>query len=155
LIGRPIGDLLPAGKWGSGEAGMTGAGRRIPFAGLFASAGKAPADKREMDWRRAMSDHVAYALLVYTSLQIFMTMGAFRSQDGSLMPYLALIVLVIAIIPACRRFEERWSRLSDTEAASPEFGHQFRRDRLALWLLAIGLPLLLTGMFKALATLIS
>ena len=26
--------------------------------------------KRGRDWRKAMSDHVAYALLVYTALQI-------------------------------------------------------------------------------------
>jgi hypothetical protein len=106
-----------------------------------------------VDWRRKMSDHIAYALLVYTTLQIFVTMRALQSEGSSLLPYLALIVLVIAIIPACRRFERRWNRLSDAQAHDPVFARNFRRDRLLLWLLAVGLPFLLTGMFKGLAML--
>ena len=30
------------------------------------------------DWRKAMSDNVAYALLIYTGLQIFLTMNAIK-----------------------------------------------------------------------------
>lgn len=110
---------------------------------------------RPIDWRRKMSDNIAYALLVYTALQIFVTMGALKAQEGSLLPYLALIVLVGAIIPACRRFERRWNRLSDEQAADPSFASYYRRDRLALWLLAIGLPFALTGLFKGVALLAS
>lgn len=106
---------------------------------------------RPLDWRQRMSDNIAYALLVYTALQIFVTMGALRGQSQSLLPYLALVVLVGAIIPACRRFERCWNRLSDDQAADPALDRQFRRDRLALWLLAIGLPFMLTGTFKLLA----
>jgi len=105
------------------------------------------------DWRRKMSDNIAYALLVYTALQIFVTIGALKAEDGSLLPYLALIVLVVAIIPACRRFEARWSRLDDEHAHDPAFARRYRRDRLVLWLLAIGLPFGLTALFKALALL--
>jgi len=105
------------------------------------------------DWRRKMSDNIAYALLVYTALQIFVTIGALKAEDGSLLPYLALIVLVVAIIPACRRFEARWSRLDDEQAHDPAFARRYRRDRLVLWLLAIGLPFGLTALFKALALL--
>ena len=106
---------------------------------------------RPVDWRRKMSDNIAYALLVYTALQIFVTMGALRGDGASLLPYLALIVLVVAIIPACRRFENRWNRLSDVQAADPSLAPFYRRDRLMLWLLAIGLPFVLTGLFKGLA----
>jgi hypothetical protein len=114
----------------------------------------APGERiRLVDWRRKMSDHIAYALLVYTSLQIFVTMGALRSEGSSLLPYLTLIVLVGAIIPACRRFERRWNRLSDEQAADPEFARFYRRDRMALWLLAIGLPFAITAMFRGLALL--
>lgn len=108
---------------------------------------------RPVDWRRRMSDNIAYALLVYTGLQIFVTMGALKGEGGSLLPYMALIVLVAAIIPACRRFEKRWNRLSDEQAHDPALRSYFRRDQLWLWLLAIGLPFLLTGMFKGLAIL--
>lgn len=104
-----------------------------------------------VDWRRRMSDHIAYALLVYTALQIFVTIGALKVQGGSLLPYLALVILVVAIIPACRGFEARWNRLSDAEAHDPARAPAYRRDRLALWLLAIGLPFALTAVFKALS----
>lgn len=103
------------------------------------------------DWRRKMSDHIAYALLVYTALQIFVTVGALKSAGGSLLPYLALVILVIAIIPACRRFEARWNRLTDEQAHDPALAPYYRRDRLLLWALAIGLPFALTGLFKGLA----
>jgi len=100
-----------------------------------------------------MSDNIAYALLVYTALQIFVTMNALKAEEGSLLPYLALVVLVGAIIPACRRFERRWNRLSDEQAADPALRGYYRRDRLTLWLLAIGLPFALTALFKGLALL--
>jgi hypothetical protein len=108
---------------------------------------------RLIDWRRKMSDNIAYALLVYTSLQIFVTMGALHGQGGSMLPYLALIILVGAIIPACRRFERRWNRLSDEQAADPGFARFYRRDRLTLWLLAIGLPFAITALFRGLSLL--
>lgn len=103
------------------------------------------------DWRRRMSDHIAYALLVYTALQIFVTIGALKARGGSLLPYLALVILVVAIIPACRRFEARWNRLDDVQAHDPALAPAYRRDRLALWLLAIGLPFALTALFRGLA----
>src|SRR5690606_31630062 len=109
--------------------------------------------KRKLDWRRRMSDNVAYALLVYTGLQIFVTMGALEVGHTSILPYFALIVLVAAIIPGCRMFEKRWEGLSDSQAANPELADRFRRDRLVLWLLAFGLPLALTGLFKGIQAL--
>jgi hypothetical protein len=111
------------------------------------------AETRLVDWRRKMSDHIAYALLVYTGLQIFVTMGALKDESGSVLPYLALIMLVIAIIPACRSFERSWNKISDAEAHDPDMAPAFRRDRNLLWLLAIGLPFAITAMFKGLALL--
>ncbi len=110
---------------------------------------RAAAPERANDWRKAISDHVAYALLVYTGLTIFMTVKAMSLGFSSILPYIALIVLVAAIIPACRWFEKRWAGLSDDEAADPDYAGAFRRDTVLLWLLAIGLPVLLTGIFKA------
>lgn len=108
-------------------------------------------DARPADWRRRMSDHIAYALLVYTALQIFVTMGALKGEGGSVLPYLALVVLVAAIIPACRRFERRWNRLTDEQAHDPALAGYYRRDRNTLWLLAIGLPFALTALFRGVA----
>jgi hypothetical protein len=108
----------------------------------------------KLDWRRKMSDHVAYGLLVYTGLQIFVTMSALKVGQGSILPYFALIVLVVGIIPGCRMFERRWEALSDSEAANPELADRFKRDRLLVWLFALGLPFALTGIFKGVEALL-
>ena len=109
--------------------------------------------QRKLDWRKRMSDNVAYALLVYTALQIFVTVHALKSSSSSLLPYLALVVLVAAIIPACRAFEGRWMGISDEAAADPAFAGAYRRDQAVLWIMAIGLPFALTGIFMVLASL--
>ena len=115
------------------------------------SAGTQKRSGRKLDWRRKMSDNVAYALLVYTGLQIWVTMGTLKNGSGSVLPYFALIVLVAAIIPGCRMFEKRWDALGDGEAANPELRDRFRRDQIWLWLCAIGLPFALTGLFLGIA----
>ncbi|KWV93952.1 hypothetical protein [Erythrobacter sp. AP23] len=106
------------------------------------------APERKRDWRKAMSDNVALALLVYTGLQIFVTVHAMKQGSSSILPYLALVVLVAGIIPACRWFERRWVGLGDEEAADEALKPSFRRDQLLLWLLAIGLPFSLTAFFN-------
>lgn len=103
---------------------------------------------RPRDWGKAMSDHVAFALLVYTSLQIFLTVKAMTAGFSSILPYLALVVLVAAIIPACRSFEKRWTRRSEAERADESLAGEFRRDTIYLWAMAILLPVALTGIFK-------
>lgn len=106
------------------------------------------------DWRKSMSDHVAYALLVYTALQIFVTVHAMKQGSHSILPYFALIVLVAGIIPACRKFEGRWIHISDEQAHDPGLLDAFRHDIIRLWALAIGLPFVLTALFKAITALI-
>jgi len=112
--------------------------------------GQAQAAGHVRDWRKAMSDHVAYGLLAYTALQIFVTVKALAEGAPGLLPYLALIVLVAGIIPVCRWFEKRWAGLDDTQAADPAFAPEFRRDVAAMWALAIGLPFGLTLIVKML-----
>ncbi|MEL7217493.1 MAG: hypothetical protein AAGK01_03575 [Pseudomonadota bacterium] len=114
---------------------------------------KEATDARKRDWRKAMSDHVAYALLVYTALQIFVTVKALEGGSASILPYAALVILVAGIIPACRWFEKRWAKLDDDQAADIALSGAFRRDTIALWMGAIGLPFLLTAIFKAIAAL--
>jgi hypothetical protein len=105
---------------------------------------------RVLDWRKRMSDNVAYALLVYTALQIFVTTQALRETGSSALPMMALVVLVAAIIPWCRRFEKRWESIGEANACDPQLKPRFRRDQIVLWALAIGLPFVLTGLCKAL-----
>jgi hypothetical protein len=109
---------------------------------------------RARDWRRAMGDHVAYGLLVYTALQIFVTVKALSEGTSGLLPYLALIVLVAGIIPALRWFERRWTGLDDAQASDEALAPAFRRDVIGLWLLAAGLPFALTLLFKALLAIV-
>jgi hypothetical protein len=110
--------------------------------------------RKATDWKRRMSDHVAFALLIYTGLQIFVTMGALRSEHGSIMPYFGLVLLVAAIIPGCRLFEKRWERLADTDAPREELAPLFVRDVIVLWVAAIGLPFVVTGIIKVMLQLL-
>lgn len=103
----------------------------------------------DVDWTRRMSDHIAAALLVYTGMHIFVTMQALNGHHGSILPYFGLVFLVAAIIPACRLFEKRWERLAASGEIDAELSWQFKRDRMALWIAAIGLPLLVTALVKA------
>jgi len=112
-------------------------------------AAPAASEARRRDWRKAMSDHVAYGLLAYTGLQIFVTVKALSEGTSGLLPYLALIVLVAGIIPALRWFERRWVSLDDAAAEDETYAPAFRRDVTALWLMAVGLPFALTLVFKA------
>ncbi len=101
------------------------------------------------DWSKRMSDNVALGLIVYTGLQIFVTVEALKDGVSSTVPYFALILLVGAIIPACRWFEKRWKNLPELKAHDESLRGAFRRDQLMLWAIAIGLPFVLTALFKA------
>lgn len=109
------------------------------------------ADHVAKDWRRRISDNLAYGLLTYTGLQIFVTMKQLKEVSNSMLPYLALVVLVGAIIPAARMLERHWDRLDDVEALDPVHACRFRRDRMIIWLSAIGLPFLLAGLARGFA----
>ena len=92
--------------------------------------------RRKLDWRKRMSDNIAYGLLVYTALQIVVTVHALKTGSASL----------------CRTFEGRWMGISDEAASDPAYARAYRRDQALLWLCAIGLPFVLTGIFKALVS---
>lgn len=113
------------------------------------TADTSPQTGRATNWRSKVSDHVAYSLLVYTGLHIFVTMSALKSGGGSLLPYFALVVLVVAIIPALRMLEMRWQRFAASDASDDELQPHYRREMAMLWAAAIGLPLLLTFVAKA------
>jgi hypothetical protein len=108
-----------------------------------------------IDWRRGMSNTVAYALLTYTGLQIVVTMDAMSNGSTSMLPLFALVVLVAGIIPLFRHYERQWQRLDDRAAADPARRPLFRRDQLSVWLFAIGLPFAVTGLFRAFGSLLA
>ena len=106
---------------------------------------------KAVDWRKAMSDNVAYALIVYTGLQIFLTVEAIRETGLRSLAMVCLIILVVAIIPACHKLDKRWRDLSESDAHDRALASAYRRDRILLWLVAIGLPFALTLLFRAVA----
>ena len=114
-------------------------------------AGDKAVDWRGVDWRKGMSDNVAIALIVYTALNIFLTVGAIKETGLKSLAMVCLILLVAGIIPACRRFEKRWRDISDEAAHDRALAGAYRRDQAMLWLLALGLPFGLTMLFKAAA----
>lgn len=107
----------------------------------------------KVDWRKKMSDNVAYGLLVYTGLQIFVTMHEIQGSSASILPLFVLVVLVAAIIPLFRHFERRWEHLTDEQAHNMAYKAAFRRDQIRVWLLAAILPLVITGAYRALSLL--
>jgi hypothetical protein len=112
------------------------------------STEEADKGRKPIDWKKRISDHVAFALLAYTGLQIYVTMGALRSEHGSILPYFALVLLVVAIIPGLRLLERRWERLADSGARREQLTALYRRDLVTLWVAAIGLPFVVTGIVK-------
>lgn len=108
------------------------------------------AKSKPVDWRKAMSDNVAIALIVYTGLNIFLTVDAIKDTGLRSLAMLCLIILVAGIIPACHKLEKRWREISDEAAHDPALAGAYRRDQALLWVLALGLPFALTFLFKAL-----
>jgi hypothetical protein len=107
----------------------------------------------ESVWEKRISNHVAYALLAYTGLQIFVVMGAIKGEGMSILPYLGLIALVGIVIPLCRRVEKRWQRLTRSGASEAELTAAYSSDRLGIWLFAIGFPFAFVLLVKGLAAL--
>ena len=104
-----------------------------------------------VDWRKSMSDNVAYALIVYTGLQIFLTVDAIKETGLRSLAMACLVILVAGIIPACHKLDKRWRDLSESAAHDGTLAGAYRRDQILLWLLAIGLPFALTALFRAMA----
>ena len=105
---------------------------------------KTAADTRpEADWPAAISDNIAWALLITTALLIFITMPKMKHAFDGIAVYLLLVIMVGAFIPVLRFFEKRWTDIDDAKAHDPALKGAFRRDQVALWLLTVGVPMLL------------
>ena len=130
---------------------MGTSGPRIPAA----ISPSARATRIEAAHKR-ISNAVAYGLMVYTALQIFLTMRALEKADNTLLPMLALVALVGAIIPLYRRMEKKWDAmaafLADDRAALDQ---ALRRARLTIWAVSIGLPLLVTVVIEGILAMVA
>jgi hypothetical protein len=108
----------------------------------------AAATAKPLTWSQKMSNHIAYALLTYTGLQIFVGMSAIKGDSRSILPYFALVALVALVIPACRNFERRWEHMANNDDMA--YARLFRRDTILLWCAAIAFPFIVAGTAKIL-----
>ncbi len=116
----------------------------------FDEAAKADHEDDTPNWQRKISNHIAYALLAYTALQIFVVIGELGGHDGgmSMLPYLGLVVLIGLVIPVCRKFEKIWERRLESGMSQEAIARQYKFDRIMIWLTAIGFPFLLVAIFR-------
>lgn len=91
-------------------------------------------------YSKRMSDHVAYALVLYTLLLIFLVTPTMKSEGTSIFPYFLLVLFVAAVIPAAHGLEKRWQRLQADDSGDGSLDGRFTADRIKLWVAAIGIP---------------
>jgi hypothetical protein len=94
--------------------------------------------RESASYAKLMSSNIAYALVLYTLVLIFLVAPQMESKGMSILPYFTLVALVAAVILPCRNLERRWNALD--ERALPETRRLFWRDAIFLWVFAIGIP---------------
>jgi hypothetical protein len=105
-------------------------------------------------YAKRMSDHVAYALVVYTLMLIFVVTPSMESDGASILPYFILVVFVGMVIPACRGLEKRWQRLQVSELGQDNLNSRYSFDRIKLWVAAIGIPIIISFAFRGIAAVV-
>ncbi len=95
---------------------------------------------------KKMSGHIAYALVVYTLMLIFMVAPVLEGQGTAIWPYLLLVVMVAAVILPCRNLERRWQSVVGDQGEG-----RFRLDVVGLWIAALGLPCLMMFGIRAIS----
>lgn len=99
-------------------------------------------------YSKRISTHIAYALVVYTLMLIFLVSPTLEGSGTEIWPYFLLVALVAAVILPCRNIERHWQKLDDRGA---DLEMHFTMARLKVWLSAIGIPVGLMLMFKSMA----
>lgn len=113
----------------------------------MAKAEHAKHSRVHKSYAKRMSDHIAFALVVYTLALIFVTSPTMESKGTSILPYMMLVIFVAAVIPACRNLERRWTVLEASELSDGGLETRYNIDRAKLWMTAIGVPFLLAFIF--------
>jgi predicted ABC-type exoprotein transport system permease subunit len=98
-------------------------------------------------YSKRMSDHVAFALVIYTLALIFLVTPTIESGGTSIFPYFVLVLFVAAVIPLCRNLERRWQALDANAYSGDGLESRYFADRLKLWVAAVGIPSALAVLF--------
>lgn len=99
-----------------------------------------------------MSDHVAFALVIYTLALIFLVTPRMESDGTSIFPYFLLVLLVALVIPPCRNLERHWQALQATDKGDGSLDRKFNADRAKLWIATIALPAIFALLCHTFAT---
>ncbi len=106
---------------------------------------KGGSSQSKKTYTKRISDHIAYALIVYTMMLIFLVAGAIKTSGTSVMPYVMLMLFVAFVIPMARKLEKKWEMLDESELSDSSLNKRFTIDRTKLWLGTFALPLFLMG----------
>ncbi|OYY71351.1 MAG: hypothetical protein B7Y00_07410 [Sphingomonadales bacterium 17-56-6] len=98
-------------------------------------------------YSKRMSDHIAFALVVYTLMLIFVVTPTIESSGTSIFPYFVLVLFVGAVIPLCRNLERRWQALDANAYPGDGLETPYFADRLKLWAGAVAIPAVLAVLF--------
>ena len=128
---------------------LTGPAVPDPFAAESTHPAPAAADPR-----RRIGDHIAFALPVYTVLQVAVTMAVLRAPGAAPLPIATLALLVVLVVPASARFARNWQELPDSALALPATAARLRRHLALLWAAALAAPFVLTALLLAAARLL-
>ena len=114
-----------------------------------AARGRASEDRAssraKKTYTKRISDNIAYALIVYTMMLIFLVAGAIKTSGTSIMPYILLMLFVAVVIPMARKLEKKWEMLDQSELSDSSLNRRFNIDRTKLWIGTLVFPLFLMG----------
>ena len=94
-------------------------------------------------YSKRMSDHVAYTLVIYTLMLIFLVTPTMETDGTSIFPYFLLVLFVAAVIPAAHGLEKRWQKLQASDQGDGSLDTRFAIDRVKLWVGAIVIPVII------------
>lgn len=96
-------------------------------------------------YAKRISDNIAYALIVYTMMLIFLVADAIKTSGTSVMPYIMLMLFVAVVIPLARKLEKKWEMLDQSELSDSSLNRRYNIDRAKLWIGTLVFPLFLMG----------
>ncbi|MEQ1510370.1 MAG: hypothetical protein ABL909_08245 [Sphingopyxis sp.] len=100
---------------------------------------------------RAMTLHASLAVLAFAAIQLWGVVALADQPGGRILPFLALLFLLLAAVPFARHIERRWHGLASSALPSAGLEGRFRRDRGRLWRMALLVPTIWIGAFGAAA----
>lgn len=118
-----------------------------------AAGERAAHGKHAKTYTKRISDNIAYALIVYTMMLIFLVAGAIKTSSMSIFPYLLLMLFVAVVIPMARKLEKKWEVLDESELSDNSLRNRYNMDRTKLWISTLSIPLILMVACSAISAL--